>query len=43
MFVKSESNSEKDPIVLWLNGGPGCTSLEGMFSEIGPFVFSEED
>ncbi|KAK7401236.1 hypothetical protein VNO78_12566 [Psophocarpus tetragonolobus] len=37
-FVESPHNSSAKPLVLWLNGGPGCSSLGyGAFEELGPF------
>ncbi|KAK3025238.1 hypothetical protein RJ639_044586 [Escallonia herrerae] len=37
-FVESPRNSSTKPLVLWLNGGPGCSSLGGgAMMELGPF------
>ncbi|KAI4326351.1 hypothetical protein MLD38_031675 [Melastoma candidum] len=38
-FVVSERKPSKDPVVLWLNGGPGCSSFDGFVYEHGPFNF----
>ncbi|EEC06223.1 serine carboxypeptidase, putative, partial [Ixodes scapularis] len=41
-FFPSKTEPRSAPFLLWLQGGPGSTSLFGLFSENGPYLVAED-
>lgn len=38
-FVPTTNPAASDEITVWLNGGPGCSSLDGFLHENGPVIW----
>ena len=41
VFAESQSDPANDPVIMWFNGGPGCSSMLAFMQENGPIEIDD--
>lgn len=41
-YFETRDNNPDAPLVFWFNGGPGSSSMFGLFFENGPYIFEKD-
>ncbi|KAI6034620.1 Alpha/Beta hydrolase protein [Pisolithus microcarpus] len=42
VMVKARRSADKERLMFWFNGGPGCSSFDGLMMEIGPWRMDDQ-
>jgi len=42
VLLKRRRNADKERVMFWFNGGPGCSSFDGLMMEVGPWRLDKD-